>query len=138
VFLDVDARSRDELLHAAAGLLAPRAGVPAREVYEHLLARESLGSTALGHGVALPHARMRIGKPVAVFLRTRAAIDYQAPDARPVRFFLVLLVPMEAVERHLALTACAACQFDNQAFRARMRAANLPRDIVDLFSMLPA
>jgi len=121
----------------AAERLAPGVGVPARVVYDALRARESLGSTALGHGVALPHARMSIEKPVAAFLRARTGIDYQAPDGRPVRFFLVLLVPMEAVDRHLALTACAARQFDDPAFRAHMRAANLPREIADLFSVLP-
>src|SRR5690348_6144676 len=85
VFLDVDARSRDELLMLAAERLAPGVGVPARVVYDALRARESLGSTALGHGVALPHARMSIEKPVAAFLRARTGIDYQAPDGRPVR-----------------------------------------------------
>jgi PTS system nitrogen regulatory IIA component len=138
VSLDVDVRTRDELLLAAAERLAPRAGVAAREVYEQLRSRERLGSTALGHGIALPHARMPITRPVAAFLRTHAGIEFVAPDGRPVRYFLALLVPAEAIERHLALTACAARQFADPGFRARLRAASLPSEIVDLFAELPA
>jgi PTS system nitrogen regulatory IIA component len=139
VLLDVEAATRDELLARAAAFLATRHGLPQRAIFDGLMAREHLGSTALGHGVALPHARMTtLQHAVAAFLRTRAPIDFEAPDHRPVSVFLILLVPAEASDRHLALMGCAASQFGDRGFRVQLKSAQEPDQIADLLRRLPA
>jgi nitrogen PTS system EIIA component len=138
VLLDVDASSREALLAKAAQFLAARHNLPERAIVDALSAREALGSTALGHGVALPHARMAsVHAPVAVFLKTRAPIAFDAPDGRPVGEFLVLLVPSEAAERYLAFMGCAARQFGDRDFRVRLKAATSAASIARLFEYLP-
>jgi nitrogen PTS system EIIA component len=138
VLLEVDADSRDVLLARAAAFLAARHHLPERAVFEGLMAREHLGSTALGHGVALPHARMAtLRVPVAAFLRTRAPIAFDAPDGRPANTFLILLVPAEAAEHHLALMSCAARQFGDRDFRVRLKATQDRAGIAQLFGYLP-
>lgn len=138
VLLDVEAATREELLGRAAAFLATRHGLPQRSIFEGLVARETLGSTALGHGVALPHARMgTLQYAIAAFLRTRAPIDFDAPDHRPVSVFLVLLVPAEASDRHLALMGCAASQFGDRGFRMQLKSAQDPVEIANLLRRLP-
>lgn len=138
VLLDVEAVTREELLARAAEFLATRHGLPQRSIFDGLMAREHLGSTALGHGVALPHARMAtLQHAVAAFLRTRAPIDFGAPDHRPVSVFLILLVPAEASDRHLALMGCAASQFGDRAFRVQLKGAQDPHEIADLLRRWP-
>ena len=138
VLLDVDVKSRDELLARAAAFLAGRCSLSQSAILDSLEARERLGSTALGHGVALPHARIRgLQKPVAAFVRTRTPIDFDAPDHRPVNVFLVLLVPAEASEQHLALMSCAARQFADRDFRLRLKTTADAYDIAQLLGRLP-
>ncbi len=138
VRLDVDAANRDELLAHAAALLARRSRLTEHSILQGLQSRERLGSTALGHGVALPHARvLGLPAPVAVFLRTLHAIPFNAPDGHLVESFLVLLVPAEASDRHLALMACAASQFADRSFRACLRVAPDAATVVELFACPP-
>jgi len=138
VYLDVPADSREALLERAAALLAKRSGLADRRVYDQLVARERLGSTALGHGIALPHARIPgLARPYAALIRTRGGIEFDAPDRRPVHVFLVLLVPAESADRHLALMACAAQQFADREFRVKLKSAGGPGEIAGLFDYLP-
>jgi len=121
--LDVDVPDKGRLLERVAGLLARRLRLSSTEVLASLDAREHLGSTGLGHGVAIPHARMPQCDAVAgVFVRTRAAIPFDAPDRKPVSIFLALVVPKQATELHLQLLATAATMFDDRAFRDTLRA----------------
>ena len=72
--------------------------------WESLTAREQLGSTGLGHGVAIPHARMyQCDTATGVFVRTKAPVPFDAPDGKPVSIFLALVVPKQATQRHLQL-----------------------------------
>ncbi|HJU21520.1 MAG TPA: PTS sugar transporter subunit IIA [Casimicrobiaceae bacterium] len=138
VLLDVDAGTRDALLRAAASLLEKHCHRTRVEIFDALAAREQLGSTALGHGVALPHARLAgLQRPVAAFLRTRTPIAFDAPDARPVNVFLALLVPKEASEQHLALMACAARQFSDRDVRMRLKTLEDREQIAETFAQEP-
>jgi PTS system nitrogen regulatory IIA component len=138
VALGVDARTADAVLVAAADLIARRHGLSARTVHEDLAERGRAQVLALGHGFALPHARIAgLDRPLAVFLATSAGVDFRAPDRRPVHYFLVLLVPAEATERHLAIMACAARQFGNPGFRSRLRAAGDARAVAEAFGTMP-
>ncbi|MCC6196829.1 MAG: PTS sugar transporter subunit IIA [Burkholderiales bacterium] len=122
--LDVDAGDKDAVLDRLAQLLARRSGVPEAQVRDGLASRERLGSTGLGHGVAIPHARMPQCAAVAgVLVRTRVPVAFDAPDGRPVSLFLALLVPKQATERHLKLLATAAAMFGDKPLREALRAA---------------
>ena len=125
--LDVDVPDKVGLLQLIASLLARRLGLSLADVLESLTAREDLGSTALGHGVAIPHARMPQCYAVAgVFVRTKAAVPFDAPDHKPVSLFLALVVPKQATERHLQLLATAATMFNDRVFREKLRAESDP------------
>ncbi|MBN2885676.1 MAG: PTS sugar transporter subunit IIA [Chromatiaceae bacterium] len=117
--------SKKRLLETLAELLAsghPR--LSTEVVFERLLERERLGSTGLGHGIALPHARIReIGEPLGAFVRTAAGIDYDASDGEPVDLAFALLVPEEANDEHLRLLARLAGLFSDPLNRARLREA---------------
>src|SRR4029077_2108021 len=122
IYLDFDAPDKERLLERVAGLLAQRRGLPYATILESLIAREQLGSTGLGHGVAIPHARMpQCDAAAGVFVRTKAPIAFDAPDRAPVSIFLALIVPQHATERHLRLLATAATMFSDRAFRDKVR-----------------
>jgi PTS system nitrogen regulatory IIA component len=138
VALDVDAVVPDTVLSVAAEIIARNHGLPAAAVRTALAARERLGCTALGHGVALPHARMAaLDRPAAAFVRTRSPLDFGAFDGKPVSCFLVLVVPAEAAEVHLKLLANAATLLNDPSFRAAIRGAGAATDITRLFAEWP-
>jgi PTS system nitrogen regulatory IIA component len=138
VALDVDAIIPDAVLAVAADIIAGNHGLPSGEVKAALAARERLGCTALGHGVALPHARMAaLERPAAAFVRTRAPLDFGAFDGKPVSCFLVVVVPAEAAEAHLKLLAQAATLLGDPSFRAAIRGAGTAADVARLFSEWP-
>ena|SRR5690349_24966205 len=125
VHLGVAASNKAELLEALARLLAGRHGLEAGQVRDQLEAREQLGSTSLGHGVAIPHARMyQCALATGVFVRTQTPIPFDAPDGKPVSLFLGLVVPRQATQRHLRLLAEAAAIFSEAAVRSALQSAN--------------
>jgi nitrogen PTS system EIIA component len=135
VRLDLDVSDKDGLLGEIAALLATRNGLSRTQILESLVAREQLGSTGVGHGVAIPHARTdRCTAPAAVFVRTRVAIPFDAPDARPVSLFLGLIVPNRATERHLLILSTAAAMFSDKALREKLRAGGSPSEILALLA----
>lgn len=121
IALDAEVPDRDALFALAARILAVRTGLAERDIANELARRESLGSTAMGHGIAIPHARMaRLHEPAFAYVRTRQPIPFHAPDGRPVSQFLFLLVPLEADEKHLKLMAAAAGALSDPSVRARL------------------
>jgi len=118
VRLDLAARSVRAVLDEAALLLAAQHGLRADEVAAALWEREQLASTALGQGVALPHARIKgLREPHAAYLRLAPPLAFDAPDDWPVSDVFVLLVPERANEQHLQLLAGVAERFAAPAFR---------------------
>lgn len=116
--LDVPATSVRQVLDEAAMLLCAQHGLRADEVAAALWAREQLASTALGQGVALPHARIKgLREPHAAYLRLAPPLAFDAPDDWPVSDVFVLLVPERANEQHLQLLAGVAERFADPAFR---------------------
>jgi len=88
------------------------------------LERERLGSTGLGHGIALPHARMaHVQRAVGAFIRLREGVGFDAIDDRPVDLAFALLVPQEATEEHLQLLARLATLFNDERFCDQLRQA---------------
>jgi PTS system nitrogen regulatory IIA component len=138
IALDVDVSSGTALLQRIAVLLARRSHLVEDEVLGSLKAREELGSTALGHGIAIPHARMaQCGAAAAALVRTRFAIPFNAPDGKPVSVFLGLIVPKQANERHLKLLATAAEMFSERGFREKLRASGEASQALELLAQWP-
>jgi len=138
VRLDVDASDRSQVLEQVAVLLASRHGLSSSAVLESLTTREQLGSTGVGHGVAIPHARMsQCTWAAGAFVRTKAAIPFDAPDGRPVSVFLGLIVPNKANERHLQLLATAAGMFSDKGFREKLRTCADPEAALGLLVAWP-
>jgi len=125
VALDLDVATRWEALRAVGTIVERSAGLDAPPVFRALWRREQAQSTALGRGVALPHARiMGIREPVTVYARTRTPISFAAPDRGLVSQLFVILVPENADnEKHLELLARIARMFSDGAFRTRLSVA---------------
>ena len=115
--------SKKRVLEYLGGLLAASTpGLAPEAVFDRLLERERLGSTGLGHGIALPHARTPdVDKPVGAFIQLAAGVDFDAIDDQPVDLAFALLVPQEATEEHLQLLAKLASMFSNEPFCAILR-----------------
>lgn len=115
-------------------LAAGAANLGSHEVFSSLTGREKLGSTGLGHGVAIPHGRVAgIERSVGAFMRLKHPVDYDAHDGNPVDLIFGLLVPQQATEAHLKHLAAVAEMFSDDAFCAKLRAAG---DNATLFSLL--
>ena len=135
VLLGLPARGRAEIFSAVASMWHESNGLDEAEVIAALDAREALGSTGLGHGLAIPHARIKgIERPLAAFVRLKQAIDFDAPDEAPVDDFFVLVVPEHATETHLEILAEVAAKMSNSGFRKDLRAATSAADVVRLFA----
>jgi len=94
------------------------------EIFGGLLSRERLGSTGLGHGVAIPHARIAgLKKATAAFVQLHNGINYDAIDQQPVDLLFALLVPADATEEHLQVLATLAEKFNDIELREQLRQA---------------
>ncbi len=106
-------------------------GDQAGAVFDALLARERLGSTALGEGVAVPHCRLdACTQPTGLLIQLAEGIDYDAPDGKPVDLLFVLTVPREATDAHLELLGRIAGMFNDAEARASLRAAQAPDELL--------
>lgn len=125
VHADVRASSKKRVLEHAATLLAAGAGADIEgRVFDALIAREHLGSTGLGQGVAIPHGRVAADvQPSAAFIRLKQPIDFDAPDGEPVDLILALMVPEHFTDQHLSLLAQIAELFSHPEVVADLRAA---------------
>ena len=109
IALDNPAKNRADAFAAAGALFAKQVGIDASSVIEFLNAREELGSTALGAGVAIPHGRVKgLKQPAAALIRLKDPIEFAAPDGEPVKIFIFLLVPEKATQQHLEILSSIA------------------------------
>ncbi len=117
-----------------ASLAARRHHLDEELVFRALWRREQIGSTGIGHGVAIPHARIPgIAKPVVFFARASAPIPFGALDRQPVSSFFMILVPEHANEEHLRILATVSEMFSERRFRNRLEAATDSNAIQHLF-----
>ena len=104
VLVDVDASSKKRIFEQAGLLFENNHSISRALVTDNLFARERLGSTGLGHGVAIPHGRIKgLKNPLAAVLRVQQHIGFDAPDDEPVSLLIFLLVPEAATQRHLEI-----------------------------------
>jgi len=122
VLVNVDVTSKKRVFEQA-GLLFENLDAIARGVVsDNLFARERLGSTGLGHGVAIPHGRIKgLKTPLAAVLRVQSPIAFDAPDNEPVLLLIVLLVPEAATQRHLEILSEIAELLSDRTLRERLK-----------------
>ena len=124
IIVDLDVASKAECFAAVAALFERTAGLVKANVAASLAAREKLGSTGLGQGIAIPHGRIpKLSRALGAFVRLRAPIAFDAPDGKPVDQLFVLLVPEQATDQHLQLLSELAQMFSERAFRERLATA---------------
>ena len=98
--------SKKKMLEKVSEIMANTCCTPTKKIFESLLCREKLGTTALGEGVAIPHGRVsQCDKITAVFILLETPINYDAPDKKPVDIIFAIMVPEEAHEQHLSSLA---------------------------------
>ena len=126
VVVDLQVSSKKRLFEQAGLLFENRDGIARSLVFDSLFARERLGSTGLGQGVAIPHGRIKgLKDALGAFFRLEQPIAFDAPDANPVTLVFVLLVPEKATEKHLQILSELAQMFCDKALREAMgRAAD--------------
>jgi PTS system nitrogen regulatory IIA component len=117
-------RDKGQLLNVVAAECAQKTGLPPQSIAEALLAREKLGSTGLGEGIAIPHARLQgLTKPFAYAVRLRKPIEFEAVDDQPVDVIIALLLPQGADAENLASLAAVTRRLRDKAVAGRVRAA---------------
>ena len=123
--LDVDVPDVKRALERAAEVICRARGLDPAPVFRALWRREQIGSTAIGHGAALPHARIPgIVAPLMLFMRPKYAIDFDAPDGRLVTRIWVILVPADgSADDHLNLLASVAEWCSDEGLRANLDSA---------------
>jgi nitrogen PTS system EIIA component len=133
VFVGLRAASKAALLANLAGRVAEALGLGLDAILPALLRREALGSTGIGDGVALPHARLdALGHPFGVLARLRDPLDFEAVDDRPVDLVFLLLLPAAEHGEPLNALACVARRLREPEAVAAMRRA---RDAGGLFAL---
>ncbi len=109
------------------------------DILDALSARERLGSTGLGYGIALPHGRMpELEAPTAAVITLNEGIDFDSPDSEPVDILFALLMPENCNDEHLKVLAGLAKLFIQEDLRQQLRSANNAKEILDVFSNAPA
>jgi PTS system nitrogen regulatory IIA component len=124
VLAGVQATSKKRAFEEAGLLFESLHGLARALVSDSLFARERLGSTGLGHGVAIPHGRIKgLKAPMAAVLQLQAPIGFDAPDAQPVNLLIFLLVPEAATQKHLEILSEIAELLSDTALRERLKGA---------------
>jgi len=135
IAVDLDASSKKRAFEQAGLLFENYQNISSSSVFDSLFARERLGSTGLGHGVAIPHGRIKgLAEAVGAFLRLTEPVQFDAPDGRPVSIMFVLLVPEQANEKHLQILSELAQMFSDAAFREQLLNAPDAESVHNLFA----
>jgi len=122
---NIQANSKKRAIEEAAKLIAASMeGLDAEEIYNSLIAREKLGTTAIGHGIAIPHCRLSSCQEiVGSLISIQDPVDFEAFDDQGVNLMFVMLVPSEEVEEHLQALAMLAERFETKSYRDLLSAA---------------
>ena len=134
LLVDLDVSSKKRVFEHVGILFENAYGIARSTVFDSLFAREKLGSTGLGHGVAIPPGRAKGLKDVAgCFIRLKSPIPFDSPDGKPVSLLFVLLVPEQATDLHLQVLSELAQMFSRRQLREALAAAP---DAQTLFQLL--
>ncbi|WP_371324044.1 PTS IIA-like nitrogen regulatory protein PtsN [Dechloromonas sp. ZY10] len=135
VVLDLEATSKKRVFEQAGQLFEAQLGIARAQIFDSLFAREKLGSTGIGQGIAIPHGRIKGLKQAAgAFFRLGTPVPFDSPDGRPVNLLFVLLVPEQATEAHLQILSELAQRFAERSFRDSLNSAEDAAAVLQLFT----
>ncbi len=128
-------QSKKKVLEEISTLLAEDTQLSQISIYNSILAREKLGSTGLGNGIALPHGRISgLVHPILAIITLKEGIDFDAPDKKPVNIIIGLLVPDKQNEEHLKILAAIAEYFQSNTNINKIRQSHTPESILSNLS----
>ncbi len=124
VILDLEVSSKKRAFEQVGLIFENNCGIARSTVSDNLFARERLGSTGLGHGVAVPHGRIKgfkgLKAPLAAFVRLAGPFAFESPDGLPVHLLFFLLIPDNVTQQHLEILSEIAEMFSDDAFRTQL------------------
>ncbi|MFT0169714.1 PTS IIA-like nitrogen regulatory protein PtsN [Paraburkholderia mimosarum] len=121
VVVGLSVTSKKRVFEQAGLIFENQNGIARSTVTDNLFARERLGSTGLGEGVAIPHGRIKgLKQPQAAFVRLAEPIAFEAPDGQPVSLLIFLLVPEQATQQHLEILSEIAQLLSDRETRERL------------------
>jgi PTS system nitrogen regulatory IIA component len=127
ILLGVEATSKKRVFEQAGLLFEENHGIARAKVFDSLFARERLGSTGLGEGIAIPHGRIKgLEEAVAAVFRLSEPVSFDAPDGIPVSVLIFLLVPEHATQQHLEILSEVAEMLSDSALRASLIESESP------------
>lgn len=133
VLLDLEVSSKKRAFEQAGLIFENNYGIARSTVSENLFARERLGSTGLGHGVAVPHGRIKGSKmlksPLGAFVRLQEPIPFESPDGKPVNLLFFLLIPDHVTQQHLEILSEIAEMFSDEHFRQALESDPDPASV---------
>ena len=133
IFLDTNISSKKKLLELIANTVADQTQLSESKIYNNLLNRERLGSTGLGQGFAVPHARLdNLDQTIGCFFRLKKAVNFEAPDNQPVDLVFTIIIPQEATEEHLLILSSLAGIFSRAEVCEAIRNASSKDEIEDI------
>ena len=135
IILDADINSKKRLFEEVGRLCEQQINLSQSEVFDCLFAREKLGSTGLGQGVAIPHGRLAgVKQAVAAFIRLKEPIEFESPDNNPVQLVFAMIVPEDANSQHLEVLSQLADVFSDKNAREALLNADHPEAVLAVFS----
>jgi len=135
VIIDLDVSSKKRVFEQVGLLFENNNSIGRSDVFDSLFAREKLGSTGLGQGIAIPHGRIKgLKEAVGAVVRMHQPIPFDAPDAQNVSIIFVLLVPDRATDMHLQILSELAQMFSEKPFRERLLAASSAAELHHLIT----
>ncbi len=135
IVFDLDASSKKRVFEKVGLLFENNQGIARSAVFDSLFAREKLGSTGLGQGIAIPHGRIKgLKEASGAFLRLAAPVPFDSPDGKPVTLLFVLLVPEQATEQHLQILSELAERFSDRTSREALCATNSVEAVFQIFA----
>ncbi|KOO05169.1 PTS IIA-like nitrogen regulatory protein PtsN [Vibrio nereis] len=129
----VQCTSKKRALEMISELVAQHTGQSSTELFECMLSREKMGSTGIGNGIAIPHARMHSSdKAIAVLLQCESPVEFDSIDNRPVDLLFALLVPDEQCKEHLKTLSSMAERLNNKQVLKQLRSAQSDKELYDI------
>ncbi|QFT34417.1 PTS IIA-like nitrogen regulatory protein PtsN [Roseibium porphyridii] len=134
VIAGLKAKSKKQAIQELAAKAAELTGLSEREIFDTLLQRERLGSTGVGHGIAIPHGKLtRLDKLVGLFAKLTKPVDFDSLDDQPVDLVFLLLAPESAGADHLKALARIARQLRDVDVTQGLRASG---DAEEIYALL--
>ena len=133
IFLDTEITSKKKLLELIANIVADRTQLSESAIYNNLLNRERLGSTGLGLGFAVPHARLEnLDHTMGFLFRLKDPVNFESPDNQSVDLVFTIVIPEQATEEHLIILSSLASIFSRPEACEAIRSAASKEEIAQI------